>query len=1361
MPSTRHFHINHNRLQAACKIILCAALFAMLLFPQKAASGRPFSFLFHSLFPILEVQAGEVGTDGYLHATNLAGTSYALLTKDNTLYLFRTSEQLDIGSSYTYTQDGKSYTGIIKDKSLETESHTLYEKASKIVFLDDIQPQLLSFSGSNASSIEGMEHHLDTSNMTDMSGMFQNCSKLASLDVSHFDTRRVTKMGFLFAGCTKLTEIDTSRFQTGNVREFNNMFQQCSGLTSLDVSHFDIKSAVCMNSMFSGCTGLTSLNVSGWDTGNVTEIGSMFEQCINLETLNVSHFNTSMVFNFSNTFKDCAKLTSLDVSAWNTENATIMGGMFYGCKGLTSLDVSGFRTGKVTTFRSMFQGCAGLAVIDVSGFDTKKADSVYAMFSGCTKVTTLDVSGFQTDQITDMSFLFNECSALQTLDVSNFNTANVTSMRQMFAGCSKITSLDVSGFETGNVTDMYWMFQNCSSVPVIDVSSFDTAKVTTMSNMFYNCSKLTELDVSGFDTGSVTDMSRMFYGCSKLTALDVSHFNTRNVFNMSSMFMGASQLTQIDASGFDTSQVTNMYAMFTNCSRVTKLDVSGFHTEKVKNMSYMFAGCSNAAVLDTSTFVTSNVTNMSNMFKNCQKISYLDLSGFDTGKVTSMDSMFLNCSKLSALRLGDKTTLQNNCSLRDLPSSDKYTGKWALNDPYNHDGSVTTKDLIAKSQEEGKAPGLWTAEKPDRDPYAQKYVSISDNIYHPSEHTNQDGTTKQGEDPVTIYRKDTGNSGYWQKISEDQWAYTFFVYKNNETNWKLWEEQIPGYTGSNTEDNPLKFSGAQIQQGEQPVITNTDGYEMKYGSLSLQKKVVDTKGAAFKTDAAFVFTIHLFGDHIEGQQLFGETPFSDGVATIRLQNGESVVFSGIPEGTTYQITEKEENGYTSVIDKPDGMILANDMTSVLCTNTKQEEKDPPEGFVSFSVQKNVISNADETQTLFTFYAAFTGLEPGKKYETSKGETFTADGKGCADLSFSLKQGETDTFTKIPVGATYVITEAAGEYIASYQITDKKTTGTIVSSTGKNSQINTALSTQKETADKGEEIQIVFTNKITRTQDVVLTKESVLADGRTDTSDTTQYVIDVLLTGLAGGQSIQTSNGILKANEEGAIENSMYITPNQRVIFSDLPVGTSYQFTEKANGKIASYQIVDEGEMGNIVSQSGGNDEEKTDLATEKETVDAGEQITVTFTNTSLRASKLQVIKYDNTEEKNKLGGAEFALYKADGTPVNFTADGSNAVTIGAGGESKVLESPLFVEGSYYLVETKAPDGYTVNGEPKAFQITAADAGKILQIEVYDDKLVVFPVTGGEGNRYILAIACILAAASLAMVIYKKRQRATS
>ena len=133
-----------------------------------------------------------------------------------------------------------------------------------------------------------------------------------------------------------------------------------------------------------------------------------------------------------------------------------------------------------------------------------------------------------------------------------------------------------------------------------------------------------------------------------------------------------------------------------------------------------------------------------------------------------------------------------------------------------------------------------------------------------------------------------------------------------------------------------------------------------------------------------------------------------------------------------------------------------------------------------------------------------------------------------------------------------------------------------------------------------------------------------------------------------------------------------------------------------------------------------------------------------------------MIKYDNSTNKKKLGGAEFALYKQDGTAVNFTKDGTNVIKINDNGSSDVLDSSLFVAGEYYLEEIKAPDGYMIS-EPKSFEITASDGGKTLQIEVYDDKLVVLPVTGGEGRDRYVSMACILMAATASLLIYKKRK----
>ena len=107
---------------------------------------------------------------------------------------------------------------------------------------------------------------LDVSKVTNMTYMFQQCTKLTSLDVSNWDTSNVTNMYYMFSYCSQLTSLDVSNWDTSNVTNMNNMFQQCSKLTSIDLSFLDTSKVTTMGSMFDGCAKLetlSSINCSG------------------------------------------------------------------------------------------------------------------------------------------------------------------------------------------------------------------------------------------------------------------------------------------------------------------------------------------------------------------------------------------------------------------------------------------------------------------------------------------------------------------------------------------------------------------------------------------------------------------------------------------------------------------------------------------------------------------------------------------------------------------------------------------------------------------------------------------------------------------------------------------------------------------------------------------------------------------------------------------------------------------------------------------------------------------------------------------------------------------------------------------
>lgn len=115
--------------------------------------------------------------------------------------------------------------------------------------------------------------NLDTSKVTNMSGMFSGLTKLTDLTFgSRFDTSNVTNMSSMFSGDTALTSLDLSCFDTSRVTNMSNMFMNCSNLSTITVaSGFNIESVISGYdaNLFAGCTSLVGGEGTEFDSTKV------------------------------------------------------------------------------------------------------------------------------------------------------------------------------------------------------------------------------------------------------------------------------------------------------------------------------------------------------------------------------------------------------------------------------------------------------------------------------------------------------------------------------------------------------------------------------------------------------------------------------------------------------------------------------------------------------------------------------------------------------------------------------------------------------------------------------------------------------------------------------------------------------------------------------------------------------------------------------------------------------------------------------------------------------------------------------------------------------------------------------------
>lgn len=173
----------------------------------------------------------------------------------------------------------------------DTINTTTLDASTNMFYLDswsNAAPTNISFGNKeNIKTITKLTG-LDTSNVTSMSLMFNECASLTSLDLSNLNTSKVNDMQYMFCDCASLTSLDLSSFDTSNVTNMKWMFATCFNLTSLDLSNFNTSKVINMEYIFSGCTSLTSLNLSNWDVSKVTNMISMFDACSSLKDVYVT-----------------------------------------------------------------------------------------------------------------------------------------------------------------------------------------------------------------------------------------------------------------------------------------------------------------------------------------------------------------------------------------------------------------------------------------------------------------------------------------------------------------------------------------------------------------------------------------------------------------------------------------------------------------------------------------------------------------------------------------------------------------------------------------------------------------------------------------------------------------------------------------------------------------------------------------------------------------------------------------------------------------------------------------------------------------------------------------------------------------
>jgi prepilin-type N-terminal cleavage/methylation domain-containing protein len=297
--------------------------------------------------------------------------------------------------------------------------------------------------------------------------IFRANKQITHLDLSNWDTSNVTNMQGMFFDCNTLVDVDVSHFNTSNVTNMSHVFHKCYEIQYINVSNWDTSNVTILREFVSWDKKLKSLDVSNWDTSNGTDISAMFYDCRSLEVIDIVNWDVRKIVNMYTTFVNCISLKELDFSKWETNSLTTLSdplyerGPFSGCSSLTKIKFGpGFNTSKVTNMRYLFNLCKSLQTIEgLQYFDTSKVTNINAIFYSCESLKSLDLSTWNLDNVTDFGSSLTNCKNLIEIKLNKYSTLYnlngvIPSRTSLSPGT--VTIVDKTGIDTTLLNSKNW-----------------------------------------------------------------------------------------------------------------------------------------------------------------------------------------------------------------------------------------------------------------------------------------------------------------------------------------------------------------------------------------------------------------------------------------------------------------------------------------------------------------------------------------------------------------------------------------------------------------------------------------------------------------------------------------------------------------------------------------------------------------------------------------------------------------------------------------------------------------------------------------------------------------------------------------